>query len=177
MINDFLQKRFSFISVLTGVEYQIAVAYWIISMEIVLPSWMEVRCWMTLNWLKCPGTRFTNEVSIKMYVLFLFMIFIKGSLCKFSHNTAAMLSWHVLKFAVIWWPVKKLFTTMKFKVKLLSEMCSWGNRPHEAPAIASVSVHLSGHHNISTCDSTMLLGHVSIWISLTVVTIYHPYQN
>ena len=60
-----------------------------------------------------PGPRFTNGFSIEIQIRWKFRftlisIQIEWSLQNFVHGTTAVLSWHVQKFVVIWWPATEL---------------------------------------------------------------------
>ena len=81
------------------------------------------------------GPRFTNGFSIAIQIRWKFRfaltsILIKWSLPNFLHGTTAVLSWHVQKFAAIWWPITelqqgKLSVEFEFRAKNVSETGPW----------------------------------------------------
>ena len=97
----------------------------ICEMAVILPR--PIKCFgrptgCTYNWMECthsaqrlchearaPFNGFSIAIQIRWKFRFsVISILIQWSLQNFVHGTTAVLSWHVQKFVVIWWPATKL---------------------------------------------------------------------
>ena len=80
-----------------------------------------------------PEARFNNDFSIAIQIRWKFhftltSIVIQWSLQNFVHGMIAVLSWHVQKMVVIWWPAMELWEfSIKFSLwaKKVSETDPW----------------------------------------------------
>ena len=81
----------------------------------------------------CAGAHCTNDFSCTIHIWLKFhftlsQILINWSLQNFAHDTTAVLSWHVQKFVVIWWPVIEIFS-IKFELLMNRLLVKWTHVP------------------------------------------------
>ena len=115
------------------------------SLDVYTKSFEALKGNRTLNWKNHLGTvnqfnNFTSTFFIVIEIRWKFhfalnSVLRKGSLQNFAHATTAVLSWHVLKFVVIWLQQGKISTQFLSRIFLVTQAPDQDRNSHEDKTI------------------------------------------